>query len=109
MKSVYDPKTKKMITPEQAKTEKGEYGRISLDGNLFNTLKGYASADGISFAGKTAKRDAAGEVVTDKDGNTVTVDVAESKAKVNNAVRADREIAIREFVAAREAVSTDEN
>jgi predicted lipoprotein with Yx(FWY)xxD motif len=120
VKMVYDPNTKKMVTLAEAKKAagaEGDYERISLDGKLFRTLKEFATADGADFSGKTKEtlKDAQGNVRKDKDGNTmykkdkdgneiVTV-VPESSAKVSNVVRKYVEIAVNEWIAARNSTA----
>jgi len=81
-KLVYDPTTKKMIPDAKAKAaEKGNYVRLSMDGNLAKKLEGFIAEDGI--------------------------EVGDSKAKKSNAMRKYVEIAVAEFVAARENATSE--
>ncbi len=91
-KTTYDPKTKKMVTAEQAKAEQGGYVRISLSQNLADQIVACAKEDGMDFSGK------------DKDGNAVT----ESKVRTTNITRQYVEIAVSEWLEARAKVTEDE-
>jgi len=126
-KMVYDPETKKMVpmtSVAKAKAEAG-YERFSLDGKLAEALKGFAKMDGWDFSGKSkvALKDKDGNVRKNANGETLyeqetitiedkpvkrdkVISVAVSPAKVSNAIRNYVEIAVKDFIAAREAAET---
>jgi hypothetical protein len=119
MKMVYNAELKKMVPMAEVTKEKQEagYERFSISADLCDTLKNFAKMDGWDFSGtsQVTLKDSEGKTRKDKDGNTLykkdkdgnieTIKVAESKAKVTNAIKTYIEIAIRDFIAAREAAA----
>ena len=92
--------------------QKGEKDKISLDSGLAEQLKQFAKEDGFDFTGISyvTEKDAKGKAKKTPDGKPVFVmengkpkkiDVVESRAKVNTAISAYVNIAVKKLIASR--------
>jgi len=117
---VYNPETKKMVPLSVAKAESQEAGvkYISIPATVADQLLRFAKEDGWDFSGVSyvtlkdkdgkTRKDATGNPVykKDKDGKVETVAIPESKAKMTGAIRSYVEIAIKDFITARNTPKT---
>lgn len=89
MGAIYDPKTKKFLTPEAAKEAAGpkETVYLSIDKGLTDQLVAFADEDGIDRTAETAMG---------------------RKVRTTNAVKRYVEVAIAEFIASRSATDSEE-
>lgn len=112
---IYNSEKKRMVPLSEAKASQANGTKyVGLDAGLCEQLRKFAEEDNWDFSGVTyiTVKDAEGKTKKDKDGNPVykldkdgkqvTEKVEISKAKVTNAIRNYAEIAIKEFISARE-------
>lgn len=116
-KMVWDSKQGKMVKP--TRVEIGNSEKVAISAEQFDVLRQFAKEDGFDLTGVSyvTIKDANGKTKKDKDGKPIfkmvngkkeTITVAESKAKLNDAVASYVSVAVNMLIAYRAEVAKAE-